>query len=60
MEDNTCKNISELHGVDGFKCSKCGISIVDYVEEKVDENYDVSYKEYEFKYCPNCGAKVVE
>lgn len=57
----TCKNVSEMHPVDGFTCSECGISLVDYVEERVDEEeYDTTYYEYEIKYCPNCGAKVVE
>lgn len=57
----TCNNISEMNGVDGFKCSECGISIVDYVEERFDEEeYETTFHEYEFKYCPNCGAKVVE
>lgn len=60
-EEKTCKNVSEMHPVDGFTCSECGISLVDYVEERVDEEeYDTTYYEYEIKYCPNCGAKVVE
>lgn len=61
MNEKTCKNISEMHPVDGFTCSECSITIVDYVEERVDEEeYDTTYHEYVFKYCPNCGAKVVE
>lgn len=61
MSEKTCKNISEMHPVDGFTCSECGITIIDYVEERVDEEeYDVTHHEYVFKYCPNCGAKVVE
>lgn len=58
--EKTCKNISEMHPVDGFTCSECGTTIVDYVEERVDEEYNTTYHEYVFKYCPNCGAKVVE
>ena len=61
IEQKTCKNINEMHPVDGFTCSECGITIVDYVEEVFDEEeYDTTYHEYEIKYCPNCGAKVVE
>ena len=60
MVEKTCKNIAEMHPVDGFTCSECGITIVDYVEERVDDDCHASYYEYEFKYCPNCGAKVVE
>ena len=59
MNEKTCKNISEMHPVDGFICSECGIRIVDYVEERFDEEeYDTTYHEYEFKYCPNCGSRM--
>ena len=61
IEQKTCKNISEMHPVDGFTCSECGISIEDYSEKEVDEqNGDITYREYMLRYCPNCGAKVVE
>ena len=56
----TCENIAEMHPTDGFTCSKCGITIIDFVEERVDEEYHASYYEFAIKYCPNCGAKVVE
>lgn len=59
-EQKTCKNISEMHPVDGFTCSECGITLVDYVRQITDEDYETTYHEYEIKYCPNCGAKVVE
>lgn len=60
-EEKTCKNIAEMHPVDGFTCSECGISIEDYCEKEVDEeNGDITYREYMLRYCPNCGAKVVE
>ena len=60
QEERTCENVSEMHPTDGFTCSECGITIVDYVEERVDEECTATYHEYEIKYCPNCGAKVVE
>ena len=60
IEQKTCENVSEMHPTDGFTCSECGITIVDYVEERVDDEYHATYHEYEIKYCPNCGAKVVE
>lgn len=61
IEQKTCKNISEMHPVDGFTCSECGISLEDYSEKEVDEeNGDITYREYMLRYCPNCGAKVVE
>lgn len=59
-EEKTCKNISDMHPVDGFTCSECGISLEDYCEKEVDEeNGDITYREYMFKYCPNCDAKAV-
>ena len=58
-EEKTCENVSEMNPVDGFTCSECGITIIDFREEKVDEDYNASWYEYEIKYCPNCGAKVV-
>ena len=60
-EEKTCENISKANPVDGFTCSKCGIMITDYVEERFnEEECDTTFHEYEFKYCPNCGAKVVQ
>lgn len=58
-EEKTCDNVSEMNPVDGFTCSECGITIIDFREERVDEDYNASWYEYEIKYCPNCGAKVV-
>ena len=59
-EEKTCENISEMHPVDGFTCSECGISLEDYCEKEVDEeNEDITYREYMLRYCPNCGAKIV-
>lgn len=52
---NTCHNIAEENPVDEFVCSKCGIHLYDWIRVR-----DEDYYEYEFKYCPNCGAKVVE
>lgn len=60
-EEKTCKNISEMHPSDSFICSECGIRIVDYIEGQFDEEeFETTFHEYEIKYCPNCGAKVVQ
>ena len=42
---------------DQFVCSECGIELQDWhrVERDADDG-DITYYEYEFKYCPNCGA----
>lgn len=57
----TCKNISEQNPVDEFICSECGFMLEDFSEKRVDEDDgDVTYHEFEMKYCPNCGARVVK
>lgn len=60
---NVTKNTSEIAHCDRFICEKCGIHLKDWARVKVEE-YEDGYKdeglyEYEFEYCPNCGAKVV-
>lgn len=58
LEETT--NISDCHPVDEFKCSKCGIHIVDWSRADYDEDTDdTTLYEYEFRYCPNCGKRVV-
>lgn len=57
----TCKNESDNNPVDEFICSECGFMTEDFSEKRIDEDDgDVTYHEFEFRYCPNCGAKVVE
>lgn len=55
MEENTYHNITEENPVDDFVCSNCGIHLADWY--RIDGE---DWFEYEFKYCLNCGAKVVE
>lgn len=47
----TCRNLS-LKLADVLLCSECG--------EHVDIAYVESCDDYHAKYCPNCGAEVVE
>lgn len=59
----TCEHIGDIHPVDQFICSKCGIWLEDWVEVQVDEDCDppeISHYEYAFKYRSNCGRKVVQ
>lgn len=61
---NVTKNTSEIAHCDRFICEKCGIHLKDWARVKIEE-YEDGYKEeglyeYEFEYCPNCGAKVAE
>lgn len=53
------ENISTLHPVDGFVCSKCGVHLEEWtrVVEDMDDG-DIYHYEYRIKYCPECGAKV--
>ena len=46
---------------DQFVCSNCGIELQDWHRvERDEEDGDITFHEYEFKYCPNCGAKIGE
>ena len=61
MNDKYCENISELHPVDEFMCSKCGLHLEGWTRVEYDEDTeDTTYHEYELKYCPGCGRQIVE
>ena len=46
---------------DTFICEKCGIRLEDCVKTVYDEDAeDTTFHEYEFKFCPECGRKIVE
>ena len=62
-----CKNLTKENPVDEFICSECGFMTDDFSRTEIDEDIDdgIWYedrtrREFEIKYCPNCGAKVVE
>lgn len=54
------KNIGKDYAVvDQFVCSECGIEFQGWVRVERDEDtWEVTYHEYLFNYCPNCGAQV--
>lgn len=54
-EHENCQNTTKENPVDDFVCSNCGIHLADW--HRIDGE---DWVEYEFKYCPNCGAKVIE
>lgn len=57
----TCQNITTNHPVDEFICSNCNFKMENFAEVEVDEDDgEIMYQAFEFKYCPNCGAKVAE
>ena len=56
-----CTNQNYIyHEVDQFICSNCGIELQDWNRvERDEDNGDITYREYVFKFCPECGAKVI-
>lgn len=53
------RNMTEMRPVDEFICSECGFMCEDLTEKVYEEKGDYFYyREYEVKYCPNCGAKM--
>ena len=47
------------HECDEFRCSECGLHLEDWNRHVYDEELDDEFiKEYVFKYCPECGAKI--
>ena len=55
-----CHNVNpDYAGCDQFVCSNCGIELQDWHRvERDEDDGDITYHGYEFKYCPNCGAKI--
>lgn len=43
---------------DQFICSECGIHLQEWVRIDEDDYDDGIVHEYEFRFCPNCGAKM--
>lgn len=59
QEPKECHNENkDYDDCDQFVCSNCGIELQDWHAVERSEDGDISYHEYEFRYCPNCGAKI--
>lgn len=63
LEQEPCKKCHNINSdyaeCDEFVCSNCGIELQDWHSvERDEEDGDITYHKYEFKYCPNCGAKM--
>lgn len=53
----TCKNIgTEYADTDQFICSNCEIHLQDWV--RIEDDGDLH--EFVIRFCPNCGAEVIE
>lgn len=50
---NHTKNLSTFAFSDEFICENCGIHLAEWIKLDVED-----YEEYEFKFCPECGAKL--
>lgn len=52
------KNIGkDYNEVDQFVCSECGVELQEWLRVERDEDTgEVTYYEYCFNFCPNCGA----
>lgn len=52
------KNITTMNPVDEFECSECGF-VCEIFENLYDDEYILDWqREYNPKFCPNCGAKM--
>lgn len=57
----TCKNVGmDYAEVDQFVCSECGIELQDWHSVERCEDGEVIYHEYTFRFCPNCGRRIME
>ena len=57
---NTCYNLADVADCDEWICSNCGVHLTEWTKVVIDEEEnDTTYYEYTFKFCPECGHKVV-
>lgn len=58
---STCENKNNDYAAcDQFVCSNCGIELQDWHRvERDEDDGDITYREYEFNFCPSCGCKVI-
>ena len=55
------ENMSTVAFCDRFICKNCDIHLENWVKVVIDPDDGERYHyEYEFKFCPECGAKIVE
>ena len=55
------ENMSTVAFCDRFICKNCDIHLENWVKVVIDpDDGDELHYEYEFKFCPECGARIVE
>lgn len=61
VDEKICTNFTDQTSCD-FMCSNCGVYLGDLSEIVIPENCkgNVNQDEYELRYCPNCGCKIVD
>ena len=53
------ENLSEIAFCDRFICKKCSIHLENWVKVVINpDDGDELHYEYEFKFCPECGAEI--
>ena len=58
-KETTTNEADEAH-CDVFICQNCGIYLKDWAKIVLDEDGTEYHYEYTFKFCPECGARVLE
>ena len=59
--NDICYNINTGYDEsDEFVCSNCGIQLRGWYSIEQYPDGDIEYNDYEFNFCPNCGAKIKE
>ena len=57
--NDICYNINTGYDEsDEFVCSNCGIQLRGWYSIEQYPDGDIEYNDYEFNFCPNCGAKI--
>lgn len=57
--NDICYNINTGYNEsDEFVCSNCGIQLRGWYSIEQYPDGDIEYNDYEFNFCPNCGAKI--
>ena len=59
MPAKYAKNVTYKDTSKEFLCSECDLNLVDYFR-RVVENGQIGFERFYFRFCPNCGAKILD